>query len=88
LYINFFEIYSDQTSTAKTHLRFMCTVTINKREIGRGVGQNKKQAKNLAATQALKNIAPSLYQEWKAKLLSGAGGHSVQTAKEESKVSS
>ena len=52
----------------ETHLRYKCTVMVNNRDMGIGVAQNKKTAKFLAATQALKNIAPSLYQEWKIKV--------------------
>ena len=40
---------------------------VNGREVGRGIAQNKKQAKYLAAIQALKNLSPTLYEEWKEK---------------------
>ena len=58
----------DQGITVGIHIRFQCTAQINKRDVGIGVAQNKKQAKVLAAIQGLKNIAPGLYQEWKKKV--------------------
>lgn len=56
-------ILSDQASE-NPKLRFYCSVKLNSIEVGRGLGQNKKQAKYLAARVALKNIAPTLYEEW------------------------
>ena len=35
------------------------------------MGQNKRVSKMLSAQQALKNIAPELYQEWKVKVKDG-----------------
>ncbi|CDW87208.1 UNKNOWN [Stylonychia lemnae] len=52
-------------------LRFYCQVKINGREVGRGIAQNKKQAKYLSAIQALKNVCPKLYEEWKVKYRNG-----------------
>ena len=49
--------------------------SLNKRTIGIGLAQNKKQAKYLAAAQAIKNISPQLYQEWKVKYKDGIGAH-------------
>ncbi|CDW88214.1 UNKNOWN [Stylonychia lemnae] len=37
------------------------------RAMGKGVGQNKKQAKTNAAINALKLICPDIYEQWKAK---------------------
>ena len=53
--------------------RFLCSVYINKQLLWKGLGQNKKQAKFLAATQALKNICPELYEEWRVKVKEGLG---------------
>lgn len=46
-------------------LRFFASVKINGKEVGRGVASSKKQSRYLAAVQGLKNIAPTLYNEWK-----------------------
>jgi len=59
------------------YLRFFCSVRINAREVGRGVAQNKKQAKYLAAAQALQNICPTLFLEWKAKYRNSDGSHTL-----------
>ncbi|KEJ82431.1 hypothetical protein OXYTRIMIC_512 [Oxytricha trifallax] len=44
---------------------FLSTVLINGRELGRGVGANKRQAHLHAAQQALKNICSQILEEWK-----------------------
>eukprot|EP00347_Sterkiella_histriomuscorum_P010348 403376650 len=56
-----------EQSTENPMLRFYCSVRVNGREVGRGVAQNKKHAKQLSAIQALKNICPNLYSQWKVK---------------------
>jgi hypothetical protein len=50
---------------ADPSLRFLCSVFINGRELGRGVAKNKRAAKFLSAQQALNNICPTLYVEWR-----------------------
>jgi hypothetical protein len=38
--------------------------------VGRGIAQSKKLAKHLASIQALKNLAPSLFEEWRGVRIS------------------
>eukprot|EP00347_Sterkiella_histriomuscorum_P012588 403367994 len=67
-------------------LRFLSTVLINGRELGRGVGPNKRQARLHAAQQALKNICPQILEEWKqAYRNEGQIDHKTENLKEETK---
>ena len=49
-------------------MRYYCKARLNGVEVGRGIAQNKKAAKNMAAQTVLNNICPSLYTEWKDQL--------------------
>ncbi len=48
-------------------MRYYASARINGKEVGRGLASSKKLAKSLACIHALRNIAPSLYEEWKIK---------------------
>lgn len=67
-------------------LRYFCSVKVNKHEIGRGIGQNKKVAKVLASRQAFKFLSPSLFVEWEKKTKK-EGSDRMDTSDEEMKVS-
>ncbi len=48
-------------------MRYLASARINGKEVGRGVAQSKKLAKVLSAMQALQNLSPALYEEWRHK---------------------
>lgn len=49
-------------------MRYFSSVKLNGKEVGRGIGSSKKQAKHIATVRALKNIAPTLYEQWRVRL--------------------
>ena len=47
-------------------MRFYGTLKLNGFLVGKGYGSNKKIVKNVAARLALKNLTPTLYEQWKS----------------------
>lgn len=45
-------------------MRFTASLSLNKIEVGKGYGANKKIAKTNASRMALKGMVPNVYQEW------------------------
>jgi dsRNA-specific ribonuclease len=45
-------------------MRFIAILNINKFEVGKGYGANKRIAKMTAARMALQVMVPNVFQEW------------------------
>jgi hypothetical protein len=45
-------------------MRFIAMLNINKFEVGKGYGANKRVAKMTAARMALQGMVPNVFQEW------------------------
>lgn len=45
-------------------MRFVAHLHLNKFEVGKGYGSNKRNAKMTAAKMALQVMVPNVYQEW------------------------
>jgi len=45
-------------------MRFIAMLNINKFEVGKGYGANKRIAKMTAARMALQGMVPNVFQEW------------------------
>ena len=56
--------YIEIENHTNAKMRFQATLLINKLEVGKGFGANKKQAKTAAAKMALQAMVPSVYREW------------------------
>jgi len=53
-----------EVETDNEKMRFLGTLSLNKFEIGKGYGANKKTAKMSAARMALIALVPNVYAEW------------------------
>lgn len=56
--------YIEIESHTNVKMRFQATLSINKLEVGKGFGANKKAAKTAAAKMALQAMVPDIYREW------------------------
>ncbi len=55
-----------EIETENDKMRFLATLSLNKFEVGKGYGANKKSAKMTAARMALMGMVPNVYKEWVA----------------------
>lgn len=53
-----------EVETDNEKMRFIATLSLNKFEVGKGYGANKKLAKMSAARMALQGMVPNVYRDW------------------------
>lgn len=53
-----------EVETENEKMRFLATLSLNKFEVGKGYGANKKFAKMSSARMALISLVPQVYAEW------------------------
>ncbi len=53
-----------EVETENEKMRFLATLSLNKHDVGRGYGANKKASKMSAARMALIALCPNVYTEW------------------------
>ena len=57
-----FDFVEQETSNEK--MRFLASLSLNKIQVGKGYGANKKQAKMTASRMLLQAMVPNVYLEW------------------------
>lgn len=55
-----------EVETENDKMRFIATLSLNKFDIGKGYGANKKAAKMTAARMALQTMVSNVYKDWVA----------------------
>ena len=53
-----------EVETENEKMRFLATLSLNKHDVGKGYGANKKASKMSAARMALIALVPNVYAEW------------------------
>jgi dsRNA-specific ribonuclease len=53
-----------EVETENEKMRFIATLSLNKFDVGKGYGANKKSAKMSAARMALQSLVPNVYFDW------------------------
>ncbi len=56
--------FSEVEESENPKMRFIAILNINKFEVGKGYGANKRIAKMTAARMALQGMVPNVFQEW------------------------
>ena len=56
--------FSEAEQCDNPKMRFIATLSVNKFEVGKGYGANKRVAKMTAARMALQGMVPNVFQEW------------------------